>query len=123
MRILGFSRKWPKLNQPEFTTFRFARKDKDWQPGETVQVVYRPRIPTRRILGIAIITAKVPRAMCRHLPSILPHVTEEEAKQDGFPDYYHMWEWLFDAHGGRRLMDEPMNKLTLRWLEPTTNKV
>jgi len=30
MRILGFSKKWDKLKDPEFTTFRFERKDKDW---------------------------------------------------------------------------------------------
>jgi len=34
MRILGVSKKWDKLQRPEWTTFRFARKDKDWYEGE-----------------------------------------------------------------------------------------
>lgn len=120
MRILGFSRKWDKLKQAEFTTFRFARKDKDWQPGETVQIVYKPRSKTREILGTAFIFAKVPRAMCRYIGCTFPGVTNKEAKEDGFVDYYQMWEWLFDAHGSQRLRDKPMNKLTLRWLERRT---
>lgn len=43
MRILGFSKHWAKLDNPEFTTFRFPRKDKDWQIGETVKIVIKPR--------------------------------------------------------------------------------
>jgi len=113
MRILGFCRKWEKLNQPEFTTFRFARKDKDWQPGETVQVVYKPRSHGRQVLGIAQILTKEPRGMSRGTPSPFQKVSNEEAKHDGFADYFQMWEWLFDTYGGRRLIDEPMNKLTL----------
>ena len=31
MRIISFSVMWPKLQQPRFTTFRFPRKDKDWE--------------------------------------------------------------------------------------------
>lgn len=56
-----------------------------------------------------------------------PKVANAEANEDGFPDgrdtygnqksgYYFMWEWLWDTYGGRRLLAEPMNKLTLKWL-------
>ena len=43
MRILGFSEKWAKLLEGTFTTFRLERRDTDWQVGEVVQVVYKPR--------------------------------------------------------------------------------
>lgn len=34
---------WPKLRQDIFTTYRFPRKDWDWQTEEIVQVVFKPR--------------------------------------------------------------------------------
>ncbi len=128
MRILGFSKKWNKLEQDTFTTFRFGRKDKNWQVGEVVQIVYKPRSKEREPLGSAVILNKEPRCMFR-LGSKLtePKVTNDEANEDGFPDgrdqygnrksgYYFMWEWLFDTYGGQRLIDEPMNKLSLKWI-------
>ena len=117
MRILGFCWKWDKLKEPEFTTFRFARKDKDWQEGETVQIVFKPRSKNREVLGIAQILAKESKGMSRGTPSVFPEISNEEAKHDGFVDYFQMWEWLFDTYGGRRLIDESMNKLTLQWKE------
>lgn len=122
MRILGFTKKWDKLKQPEFTTFRFPRRDKDWQVGESVQIVYKPRSKEREILGVAEIVSKEPRNMVKLLDIIgkehnVPTITEDEAKADGFEDYWGMWHWLFDAYrGGQRFIDEPMNKLTLKWL-------
>lgn len=126
MRILGFNKKWDKLKQPEFTTFRFPRKDRDWAIGEQVQIVFHPRGKDHKNLGIAEIILKEPRAI-----GILgdktncQHITNEEAIADGFPDteikhgYFSMWEFLFGAYGGERLLNEPMNKLTLRWINPT----
>jgi len=124
VRILGFSKKWPKLRQPWFTTFRFTRRDKDWQAGEIVQVVYKPRSKEREVLGPAEIIAKEPRAMARHGNRVKGAlvVTNAEAERDGFSSivgrqaYFLMWEYLFDFYGGERLMTEPMNKLTLRWV-------
>jgi len=58
VRILGFSKKWTKLNQDEFTTFRLPRKDKDWQLEEVVQVVFHPRHKDREVLSIAQIIEK-----------------------------------------------------------------
>ena len=117
MRILGFSKKWSKLSQPEFTTFRFARKDKDWEVGELVQIIYKPRSKDREKLGIAEITRKESRNMVRARRNewVIPTITEEEANADGFENYMQMWFWLFDTYGGQRLIHEPMNKLTLRW--------
>ncbi len=128
MRILGVNQKWDKLKQPQWTTFRFQRKDKDWILSEMVQVVYRPRSKQREILGVAKIISKEPRRMSRAFHLIQPLITNIEANEDGFPDgydtygntksgYFFMWEWLFDIYGGRRLLDEPMNKLTLRWVK------
>lgn len=129
MRILGFGNKWPKLQQDTFTTFRFKREDRDWEMGELVQVVFKPRSKERQVLGVAKILAKEPRCMAWGGSKLTdPKVANAEANEDGFPDgydqygnhksgYYYMWEWLFDTYGGRRLLDEPMNRLTLRWLE------
>ena len=116
MRILGFSKKWQKLSNPEFTTFRFPRRDRDWEVGELVQVVYKPRSKNREILGTAEIVGKELRNMVKLLAdeSPYPTISENEAKADGFKDYWEMWERLFDTYSGQRLIDEPMNKLTLR---------
>ena len=120
MRILGFSKKWDKLNQVELTTFRYPRRDKDWFIGEIVQIVYHPRSKDREILGIAEITNIEKRAMAWHGDkSGETKITNEEAKEDGFDDnghgaYFTMWEFLWDYYGGQRLLEEPMNKITLR---------
>lgn len=123
MRILGFSKKWPKLKQPIFTTFRFRRRDRDWEVGEVVQVVYKPRSKDREPLGVAEIVSKEPRRAAKHgclLPD--PCISNEEAERDGFQGtiekaaYFVMWEWLWDTHSPGRLFKEPINKLTLRWV-------
>ena len=126
MRILGFSKKWLKLNpdkpvaeRPKFTTFRFERKDKPHFVGEQMQIVIQPRRKGGgEKLGIAEIIKKEPRNMVKILADerIIPTVSEAEAKDDGFENYWDMWHWLFDTyHGGQRFIDEPMNKLTLEW--------
>ena len=123
MRIFGFSRKWDKLNQSEFTTFRFPRRDKDWAIGEEVQLVYHPRSKDREILGIAQIVNIEKRAMAWHGDMTGEvKVTDAEAIEDGFDNtvgitggaYFSMWEFLWEYYGGRRLLKEPMNKITLR---------
>jgi hypothetical protein len=124
MRILGFSKKWDKLKRTEFTTFRYPRKDRDWEINEIVQAVYKPRSKNREILGMAQIIKKELRAMALQGDKTgMPHITNEEAIADGFPDtevqhgYFSMWEFLWDYYGGERLISEPMNKLTLKWLD------
>lgn len=109
MRILGVSKKWDKLQQEEFTTFRYPRKDKDWQIGELVQIVYKPRSKEREILGTASIVSKEPK------PSFL-YVTFREAINDGFPNLNAMENWLIKTHGLEKCNRESMNKLTLRWI-------
>lgn len=106
MRTLGFSQKWPKLQQKEFTTFRFPRKDKDWQEGEWVRIVLKPRSPKRQILGVAEIVGKIPR--------YLPEVTEKEAQEDGFQSLKAMQDWMEKQYGHRF---HSINKLTLRWFK------
>lgn len=113
MRILGFSERWPKLEADQFTTFRFERKDRDWEAGEKVQVVLFPRTKHLSHLGVAEIIAKEPRCMYGSRLAY-PRVSDEEAVVDGFPDYSRMWLFLAEHHGIRRLV-EPINKLTLRW--------
>ena len=104
MRILGFSKKWNKLNDIEFTTFRFPRKDRDWFAREEVQVVFKPRSKEREPLGVAIIIS---------LESvIIKDITEFEAAWDGFNNALEMWCFLGKPRG-----DESINKLTLRWKE------
>ena len=123
MRIISFSKKWDKLKQVEFTTFRFPRKDRDWQVGEFVSVYYKSRTPKRESLEIAEIISKEQRAMAWNGDKTgLTKISNEEAIADGFPDslkqrgYFSMWEFLWDYYGGERLLNEPMNKLTLKWL-------
>ena len=129
MRILGFSKKWDKLNNDTFTTFRFKRHDKrDWFVGEIVQIVYKPRSKEREVLGIAKIENKELKDMSWAYKKLAKlKITNAEANEDGFPDgydkhgyaksgYLFMCEWLFDTYG-EKLSCEPMNKLTLCWLE------
>lgn len=118
MRILGFTKKWDKLEQAEFTTFRFPRKDADWKVGEQVQIVYKPRSKERVRLGTAEIIGKVAE---RIFPEPIPDpicpiaaVSEYEAIKDGFPNLREMHLWMWDRYK-RRAVNEPMNKLTLKW--------
>ena len=117
MRILGFSKKWDKLKQPEFTTFRFPRKDRDWEVGELVQVVYKPRSKEWEQLGLARIANKEQRNIAPDWgQDDLPMVTNDEAIKDGFANWGEMFDWLAKTHELHRLATEPMNKLTLRWV-------
>ncbi|MBA7651742.1 hypothetical protein ES703_59561 [subsurface metagenome] len=118
MRILGFSKKWPKLQEPEFTTFRFTRRDKDWQVDELAQIVFQPRRKGGgEKLGVAEIVGKEPRwIFTAKKPRGQKVVTPREAHADGFKSYVDMAMWLVRAHGHQSLVDEPMNKLTLRWV-------
>jgi len=116
MRVLGFSEKWGKLRQDSFTTFRFVRKDKDWQVGELVLIVYKPRSKGGgEKLGIAEIISKDPKDMVLGRPHTYPIVTLAEANADGFDGYWEMWDWLVETYPRQRIYNEPMNKLTLRW--------
>lgn len=109
MRIMGFAKKWDKLQRPEFTTFRFPRRDRDWEQDEIVQVVIKPRTKERQIIGNAQIIRKESRDMNRRRDNQM----EWEAQEDGFANAFEMWLWLKKTHGDR-YKNEPMNKLTLR---------
>lgn len=116
MRILGVKKKWDKLKEPSFTTFRFARKDKDWQLDEIVQIVYKPRSRGREVLGPAEIVGKGKRWFGAW---DLPlgggcFIGDSEARKDGFDNYAKMEEWFRKQYGGR-IFREPINKLTLEW--------
>ena len=117
MRILSFSKKWQKLEKDIFTTFRFKRRDADWEVGEVVQVFYKTRTPERELLGTARITAKEPRWMLNILGSLrgIEAVSDKEAIEDGFESKRAMLNWLTSQHEGR-IQEEPMNKLTLECL-------
>ena len=109
MRMLGFNKKWDKLQNEKFTTFRFSRKDRDWEIGEQVQVVFKPRSKEREILGKAYIETIEMK--------LIQAVTEEEAIEDGFDEWIDMLHWMEIQYGFARLWHEPMNKLTLRWIK------
>jgi len=125
MRILGFAGKWPKLDQHEFTTFRIPREDKEWHEGEVVQAVFKPRSKNREILGTARIVSVGPRTLSSLDTSYYgPVVTEEEAMQDGFDSLKEMRIWLLytcdrlkPARSFAIYGLEPINKLTLQWVE------
>lgn len=130
MRILGFSQKWPKLQQDIFTTFRFPRKDKDWQVEEVMQVVYKPRSKDREYLGTARITRKEPKDLSKHWsyfasasnPNTPEMIDPVEAETDGFTGQHGggnikaMIDFFFETYGFR-CYKEKMNKLTLYWIE------
>lgn len=119
MRILGFSKKWDKLKQDTFTTFRFTRRDRDWEVGEVVQVVYKTRAKEREVLGVAKIISKEARSMWREYPlENVTVVSDSEILADGFNSYNEIWKFLLSKYGYRddiRVVNQPMNKLTLRW--------
>jgi len=116
VRILGFSKHWAKLEQKEFSTFRLRRRDRDWQDGELVQVVYKPRSKSRERLGIAEIISKEPRCLLTGAVLHCRRVTFGEAIEDGFSSLTDMENWMLYAHGDRA-KKEPLNKLTLRWVD------
>uniref|UniRef100_A0A6H1ZSF8 Uncharacterized protein n=1 Tax=viral metagenome TaxID=1070528 RepID=A0A6H1ZSF8_9ZZZZ len=113
MRILGYSKRWDKLKKPVHTTFRYARKDKDWFESEIVQEVYKPRSKEREILQIATVVNKEPK--------LLADITHEEAVEDGFINLFQMFEWLSLNHKGKDMF-KPINKLTLEVREYMRDK-
>ena len=106
MRIIRLTLMWEKLNQPEFTTFRFSIKDKDWYIGEQVQVYYKNRSPHRKRIGVAEIIQKVQK----HASS------DKEARENGFNDLRDMDNWMIKTYGEEKTC-QPMNKLTLKWVD------
>lgn len=118
MRILGFSKKWHKLEQDEFTTFRFSRKDKDWWIGEQVKVVYKPRRKGGgEFMGVAEIKSKEPRWVKPEIEKDIPQVTDQEALLDGFQDKGTMMLWMAKTYGLAKIAFYPMNKLTVKWIQ------
>jgi len=122
MRIISFSKKWVKLEQPEFTTFRYRRGDRDWGIGEIVQVYYKNRSPKREFLGIAEIIGKELRELDpfftdgKIVESIdVPLTTDEEAIGDGFENREDMVKYMEKQYGLNYI--SLFNKLTLKWLE------
>ena len=114
MRIMSFNKKWDKLNQPEFTTFRYPRADRDWEIGERVQVFYKNRSLQREKLGTAEIINKELRKIATAYEAYRP--TENEAQADGFPSLLEMNVYFRKTYGSR-IFEEPISKLTLRWLD------
>ena len=114
MRIISFTKMWDKLKQPEFTTFRFFRGDKDWYSGEEVQVFYKNRSQNREKLGTAEIINIEPRRILSSIPTDIPCVSDEEARSDGFENFEDMKDWLNKTYGVVKL-GNTINKITLRW--------
>lgn len=122
MRILAFDRKWNKLDNNTFSTFRFPRLDWDWQVGEHVQIVLHPRSKEREVLGIARIVGKELRELDPYFtdgkvvtPIGVALVTDEEAIEDGFTGREDMVRRMQKKHG----LDYSslMNKLSLQWVK------
>lgn len=120
MRVLSFQQAWPKLNDTRFTTFRFARKGKDWKQGELVNIVVKSGEAPGVELGIAKISIK---ATFRAFPGDAPYVpflpqviTPAEAISDGFPTLRDMYDYFVDRYG-KRLLEEPLNKLVLMYVQ------
>jgi len=122
MRIMGFQKQWvnqltgkPKLEGNRFTTFRFPRKDRDWEVGETVQIVMKPRTKERIPLGEAVIVSKEIKSLivgpiCRNRNSI----TNDEAQMDGFHSAIDLVDFIMEERPLSNWGLHP-NRLTLRW--------
>ena len=119
MRIIGFSIEWPKLEQDEFTTFRFQRKDRDWYIGEAVQVRIKPRSKGGGIRkGVAVIMHKENKGIADSYT-----IKDAEAIADGFPGgISEMWGWLIKSHSTEQLV-RPLHKLTLKWVNSIQGEV
>ena len=121
MRIFGFSKKWGKLQQPDFTSFRYPRADsdkgRDWRVGETVQIVFHPRSKEREIMGTAEIIGKEPRnlELSGKFTDAALLITDEEAIADGFTSAVEMHDWMVETY--RCNFEDIINKLTFRWIE------
>jgi len=118
----------PKLQEPEFTTFRLPRKDKDWREKEIVLIVYKPRGKNREVLGTAKIITKEPKYFF-----YIPHglfkeriINDKDAKRDGFQSSHEMYLAMIKMHGHEKIdgsflvtgpYDGRINKLTLRWMK------
>ena len=120
MRVLGFSKRWQKLSNPEFSTFRYPRMDRDWGVGEVVQVVIQPR---RKGGGDKLGCAEIINNEVRELDAQYfemvkgdcpPLVTDVEAQADGFAGLDDMITWMEKTYGRLDWMSR-MNKLTLTW--------
>ena len=111
MRIIGFSTKWAKLSKPitkPFTTFRFPWSNGfEFQIGDKVQLVFKPRSKDREVLGIAEIVGKEERYFL--------DITNLEAIEDGFENWLEMSGWLQTQYSWATLVDKPMIKYTLKW--------
>jgi hypothetical protein len=104
---MSFAKRWEKLSQNVFTTFRYPRKDADWREGEKVQIFIKNRSPNRLYLGNAEIISKV----SKEVPAAL---TVDEARADGFDNIQEM-EAFMRQYYGRDFLPR-FNKLTLIWI-------
>ena len=129
MRIISFGDKI-KEKQPAhvkhvglvlrlFTTWRMPRRDRDWEAGEVVKVVYKNRSPQhRRELGTAVIISKVPRSLTSGWGRVTSGygISHEEAQLDGFRNAHETHVFLQKSHG-ERYWEEDINILLLCWIE------
>lgn len=118
MRVLGFSKRWEKLERKEFTTFRYPRADsdkgRDWHVGENVQIVLHPRSKGREVLGTARIFRKEERNISQPMIGYIS-VSDEEAEADGFEDTTDMGFWIENTYG--KTYKPIINKFTMRWIK------
>lgn len=115
MRVMGFTKKWPKLQQKTFTTFRVPRRDTDWRAGESVQVVYHPRSKDREFLFNAEIISTEPRTFIGKNFG-LPQITDKEAVEDGFTSREDMMAFMQKSHREESVEYLLLKKLTLKRL-------
>ena len=110
MRIMGFTQNWEKLRRETFTTFRFERKDQDWNIDEIVAIKIKPRSKGG---GTFLGTAKIVNKENRDGGNF---ITDKEAVADGFKDKTDMWKWMLKSHRSEQLV-RPLNKLTLERID------
>ena len=94
MRTLSVSTEWLKLMEPEFTTFKLPRKNKDWDVGEIVKVVYKLQSKERKsYLRKQVLRDNNPECMdCEHANKCVMEFWKKNREGD-------------DCFGGKRYVD------------------
>ena len=106
------------MSNPEFSTFRYPRGDKDWYVGEQVQVFFNSRSPQREKLGIAQLIMIEDRELdpWSSKQSVIALITDKEAFEDGFPGgRMEMIEYMEKTYGCDYI--SRFHKIILRWLK------
>jgi len=132
MREMWVKEKWRRADDEVlFSNYQFPRKDRDWNLEEVVRIVYNPITKDRTVMGIARIIRIQPKDLKRtwqfypypNYPNTPDMITPTDAEEDGFTgmhgggDTKKMESYYRKKYGWSRCEREPINKITLYWID------